>query len=90
MLDEYLAIESGHMLIDNIRAMGYQIYTDISTDREIVFKHGHPIKARKITPHRTQITLDYALQSKPGFFFESLNEESYREFNRLFEELTGT
>ncbi len=87
MIDEILSFKSDHMLIENIRACGYIIYTDLATDREIVFRHGHPIKARQIHPRITQRTLDFALQGKSGFFFDTFNEEEYTKFNELYDSL---
>lgn len=83
MLDEYLAVSADHTFVrhDQYRET---VYYDISNDRELTVRNGKPIKAKRITPQRSQLVLDCALQGKKGFNFETLSEENFTMFEELF------
>lgn len=84
MLEENVAVMQDRMLIVNTRPLGYEIYLDPVTDRELVFHHGYLTEARSISVNRTRRAVEFALQGKPGFCVEYVSNEDYEAFNKAF------
>lgn len=84
MLDEYLAVSADHTFVRQDKQYKETVYYDIGNDRELTVRDDNPIKAKRITPQRSQLVLDYALQGKKGFTFETLSEEQYAMFEDIF------
>ena len=80
MLEEYVTVMSDHMMVVNTRPLDYCIYLDPATDRELVFRHGVITEARKVSPSRTQRSVDFTLQGKAGFNFQNFSAEEYKAF----------
>ena len=84
------SVTEPNMFIVNTRLLGTECFLDVSTDREIIKKHGVTKSARKVKPAYTQQCVNFAFNGEPGFCFIRLSDEDYNDFNEAFKLLTGT